>query len=92
MRGGKLAYVEVVGQRDPAQAAPMKADDIFRIYSMTKPIVSVAAMMLVEEGKLDLDAPVSKYMPALAEPEGRRRGHRHARAQRRWSWWTRSGR
>ena len=57
----------VVGQRDPAQGAPMKADDIFRIYSMTKPIVSVAAMMLVEEGKLDLDAPVAKYIPAFAD-------------------------
>jgi CubicO group peptidase (beta-lactamase class C family) len=67
VRGGKVAYVEAVGVRDPAQAAPMKADDIFRIYSMTKPIVSVAAMMLVEEGKLDLDAPASKYLPALAK-------------------------
>jgi CubicO group peptidase (beta-lactamase class C family) len=65
-RGGKPAYVEAVGQRDPAQSAPMKADDIFRIYSMTKPIVSVAALMLVEEGKLELDAPVTKYLPALA--------------------------
>jgi CubicO group peptidase (beta-lactamase class C family) len=66
-RGGKLAYVETVGQRDPAQHAPLKTDDIFRIYSMTKPIVSVAAMMLVEEGKIDLDAPVSKYLPSFAE-------------------------
>ena len=66
-RGGKLAYVETVGQRDPAQDAPLKTDDIFRIYSMTKPIVSVAAMMLVEEGKIDLDAPVSKYLPSFAE-------------------------
>ncbi len=66
-RGGKLAYVEAVGQRDPAQDAALKVDDIFRIYSMTKPIVSVAAMMLVEEGKIDLDAPVSKYVPAFAD-------------------------
>ena len=66
VRGGKLAYQETVGQRDPASPAAMKPDDIFRIYSMTKPIVSAAAMMLVEEGKLALDAPVSRYIPAFA--------------------------
>jgi len=66
MRGGKLAYVEAVGQRDPASPAPMKTDDLFRIYSMTKPIVSVAAMMLVEEGRLLLEAPVARYIPAFA--------------------------
>jgi CubicO group peptidase (beta-lactamase class C family) len=65
-RGGQPIFVASVGQRDPSQPAPMQVDDIFRIYSMTKPIVSVAAMMLVEEGKLDLDAPVTKYLPALA--------------------------
>ena len=47
-RGGKIAYVDAVGQRGPDNAAAMKSDDIFRIYSMTKAIVSVAAMMLVE--------------------------------------------
>ena len=67
VRGGKLAYAQTVGQRDPASGTPMQADDIFRIYSMTKPIVSVAALMLVEEGKLELDAPVSKYIPAFAD-------------------------
>ena len=66
VRGGKLAYVESVGQRDPASPAPMKSDDIFRIYSMTKPIVSVAALMLVEEGRLLLEAPVARYIPAFA--------------------------
>jgi CubicO group peptidase (beta-lactamase class C family) len=66
VRGGKLAYVEAVGQRDPSQSAAMKVDDIFRIYSMTKPLTSVAAMMLVEEGRLDLDAPVAKTLPAFA--------------------------
>ena len=66
VRGGKLAYVESVGQRDPASPAPMKIDDIFRIHSMTKPIVSVAALMLVEEGRLLLDAPVARYIPAFA--------------------------
>ena len=46
---------------------PMPDDAIFRIYSMTKPIVSVAAMMLVEEGRLLINDPVSKYIPAFAE-------------------------
>ncbi len=66
VRGGKVVYAETVGQRGPGNAAPMKSDDIFRIYSMTKPIVSVAAMMLVEEGKLLLEAPVARYIPSFA--------------------------
>ena len=66
VRAGKLAYVDTVGQRGPDNAAAMKTDDIFRIYSMTKPIVSVAAMMLVEEGKLLLEAPVARYIPSFA--------------------------
>jgi CubicO group peptidase (beta-lactamase class C family) len=67
VRGGRIAYLETVGQRDPSNPAPMKADDIFRIYSMTKPIVSVAAMMLVEDGKLLIEAPVARYIPAFAD-------------------------
>lgn len=67
VRGGKVAYLESVGQRGPASGAgPMKADDIFRIYSMSKPIVSVAALMLAEEGRLLLEAPVARYIPAFA--------------------------
>ena len=66
VRGGKLAYMDAVGQRGPDSAAPLKSDDIFRIYSMTKPIVSVAALMLSEEGRLLLDAPVARYIPAFA--------------------------
>ena len=66
VRGGKLAYLDAVGQRAPGSNAAMKTDDIFRIYSMTKPIVSVAAMMLVEEGRLLLEAPVARYIPAFA--------------------------
>lgn len=66
-RGGKPVFSQAVGRRDPASPAPMQVDDLFRIYSMTKPIVSVAAMMLVEEGKLELDAPVAKYLPAFAQ-------------------------
>src|SRR3989442_4824705 len=65
-RKGKIAYFEAFGQRDPATGAPMTKDAIFRLYSMTKPFVSVAAMMLAEEGKLTLADPVSKYFPQLA--------------------------
>ena len=66
-RRGKLAYVEAVGFRDKAAGAPMTRDAIFRIASMTKPMVSVAAMMLYEEGRLLMADPVSKYLPALGK-------------------------
>ena len=65
-RKGKIAYFESVGQRDPSAGAPMSKDAIFRLYSMTKPFTSVAVMMLVEEGRLVLSDPVSKYLPQLA--------------------------
>jgi CubicO group peptidase (beta-lactamase class C family) len=65
-RHGKLGYTASFGVRDPGTKAPMSDDTIFRIYSMSKPITSVAAMMLVEEGKLMLDEPVAKYIPAFA--------------------------
>ena len=57
---GQPVYFENFGVRDVATKLPMTADTIFRIYSMSKPITSVAAMMLVEDGKLSLDDPVSK--------------------------------
>ncbi|MCK1734176.1 beta-lactamase family protein [Bradyrhizobium sp. 138] len=63
---GKPVYYENFGVRDVATGIPMSADTIFRLYSMSKPITSVMAMMLVEEGKLSLDDPVSKYIPAFA--------------------------
>src|SRR5215469_7316959 len=66
-RHGKVAYFESVGVLDPATKAPMSKDAIFRIYSMSKPIASVAAMMLVEEGRVSLDEPASKYLPQLAK-------------------------
>jgi CubicO group peptidase (beta-lactamase class C family) len=65
-RNGKLAYHESFGVRDPNGREPMPKEAIFRIYSMTKAIVSVATMMLWEEGKLLLNEPVSKYIPAFA--------------------------
>ena len=64
-RYGKVAYVATVGYRDLAKKTPMTEDTIFAIASMSKPITCVAAMMLVEEGKLNLDDPVDKYVPAL---------------------------
>jgi len=64
---GKPVYFESFGVRDVATKLPMTADTIFRLYSMSKPITSVAAMMLVEDGRLKLDDPVSKYIPAFAD-------------------------
>ena len=64
---GKPVYFESFGVRDVESRRPMTADTIFRIYSMSKPITSVAAMMLVEDGKLALDDPVAKYIPAFAD-------------------------
>ena len=66
-RHGKVAYFESFGLRDPATKAPMTKDTIFRIYSMSKPIATVAAMTLFEEGKLALDEPVAKYIPSFAK-------------------------
>jgi CubicO group peptidase (beta-lactamase class C family) len=62
-RHGKIGYFEALGFQDREKQLPMRRDSIFRIASMTKPIVSVAAMMLVEEGKLRLGNPVSVYLP-----------------------------
>ena len=62
-RNGKVAYLQAVGFRDNAKTIPLQPDAIFWIASMTKPVTSVAAMMLVEEGKLDLAAPVHQYLP-----------------------------
>jgi CubicO group peptidase (beta-lactamase class C family) len=64
-RNGKVAYLRAVGFRDRAKTVPLQPDAIFWIASMTKPVTSVAAMMLVDEGKLDLAAPVHKYLPEL---------------------------
>ena len=66
VRNDKLAYLEAFGQRDPGSADPMQTDSLFRIYSMTKPIVSVAIMMLWEEGRILLNDPVSKFVPQFA--------------------------
>jgi CubicO group peptidase (beta-lactamase class C family) len=66
VRGGRIGYAEALGHRDKEARAAMTLDSIFRIASMTKPIVSVAAMALAEEGRLDAGAPVTDYIPAFA--------------------------
>jgi CubicO group peptidase (beta-lactamase class C family) len=66
-RKGQIAYFEAFGYRDREASAPMTRDAIFRIASMTKPITSIAAMMLVEEGKLKLSDPVSRYLPEFRD-------------------------
>jgi CubicO group peptidase (beta-lactamase class C family) len=66
-RNGKLVMFDSFGFRDKEAKAPMTNDTIFRIASMTKPIVSVGAMMLAEEGRITLADPVSRYIPAFAD-------------------------
>jgi len=66
-RKGRIAYLEVAGFRDRASGTPLRKDDIFRIYSMTKPFTSVAVLMLRDEGKVDLNDPISKYLPQLGK-------------------------
>jgi CubicO group peptidase (beta-lactamase class C family) len=63
-RRGKVAWYAAMGERDAGD--PMRTDAIFRLYSMTKPVVSVAIMMLAEEGKLVVTDPVSRFLPELA--------------------------
>ncbi len=65
-RQGQIALFEAVGQQDPAKGTPMQTNSIFRIYSMTKPVVSVAVMMLVERGQLLLSDPISRWLPEYA--------------------------
>jgi CubicO group peptidase (beta-lactamase class C family) len=74
-RKGKLAYFEAIGYRDKAANVPMSTDTIFTIASMTKPFVSVGAMMLYEEGRVLVNDPVGKYLPLLGKMQGR-------------SWWS----
>jgi CubicO group peptidase (beta-lactamase class C family) len=64
-RQGKIAYLETLGALDPQRKAPMTEDAIFRIYSMSKPITTVAAMTLFEDGKFGIEEPVGKYLPQL---------------------------
>jgi CubicO group peptidase (beta-lactamase class C family) len=64
-RKGKLVYSNAIGFQDKGSGTPMKSDSLFRIYSMTKPLAAAGAMMLVEEGKMQLTDPVSKFLPVF---------------------------
>src|SRR4051794_32597027 len=64
-RGGKVVHIGAYGQRDIETSAPVELDTLFRIYSMTKPITSVAAMMLYEEGAFELRDPISRFIPSF---------------------------
>lgn len=66
-RRGRAAYADCVGYRDVAAKAPVTEDTLYRIYSMTKPITSTAIMMLYEEGRFQLDDPISRYLPMFKE-------------------------
>ncbi|MFC9282001.1 serine hydrolase domain-containing protein [Streptomyces collinus] len=67
-RGGRVAHLTVHGHRDVAAGLPVGTDTLWRIYSMTKPVTAVAVLQLVEDGRLSLDDPVDRYLPAFAEP------------------------
>lgn len=64
-RHGKVGYLETVGRMDLALQTPMRADAVFRIFSMTKPVIAVAVLRLMDQGKLQLEDPVSKFIPAF---------------------------
>jgi CubicO group peptidase (beta-lactamase class C family) len=75
-RNGEIAQINTIGRRNIERDLPMQRDTIFRIASMTKPVTSVAAMMLVDDGKLSLDDPITRWAPefkdmqVLKDPEG----------------------
>lgn len=68
-RHGKIVHYKAYGHADLARSRPMRTDAIFRIYSMTKTIASVAVLMLLEQGKLALDEPVGNFLPAFANAQ-----------------------
>src|ERR1700712_567183 len=65
-RRGQIGWFEALGRQNPAATTPMAHNSMFRIFSMTKPIVSVGVMMLLEEGHLLLTDPIAKYIPEFA--------------------------
>jgi CubicO group peptidase (beta-lactamase class C family) len=73
-RGGRIAHMSARGHRDAEAGLPVEPDTIWRIYSMTKPITSVAAMMLYEEGALSLFDPVAKFIPSFGDLRVYRKG------------------
>jgi CubicO group peptidase (beta-lactamase class C family) len=66
-RRGKVAFFEAFGVQDLRTGLPMRPDSVFRIFSMTKPVTSIAVMMLAEEGRLRIDEPLAKYIPEFAD-------------------------
>ena len=66
-RRGEIVHFEAVGQRGVNDDTPLKKDDLFRIYSMTKPVTATALMQLYEQGKFHLSDPVSKFVPELKD-------------------------
>lgn len=66
-RHGRIAHYKAFGLSDPATSRAMERDDIFRVYSQTKPVVSIALMMMYEEGKFQLTDPIEKYIPAFKD-------------------------
>ena len=86
-RHGQLVHVGRYGHRDVENGLPVTDDTRWRIYSMTKPVTSVAAMMLYEEGAFELNDPITKWLPEFAEtPRVRRRARPRSRSPpRRWS-------
>jgi CubicO group peptidase (beta-lactamase class C family) len=66
-RNGKTVYRQAIGYLDREKKVPMKVDSVFRIFSMTKPVTSVAVMMLAGEGKIDVMAPVAQYLPEFRD-------------------------
>ncbi|MFF0144981.1 CubicO group peptidase (beta-lactamase class C family) [Amycolatopsis sulphurea] len=67
-RHGQIVHVASAGKRDVEAGAPVETDTLWRIFSMTKPVTSVAAMTFVEEGRIDLTDPISRWLPEFAEP------------------------
>ncbi|MFI1168745.1 serine hydrolase domain-containing protein [Streptomyces sp. NPDC020801] len=67
-RGGRIAHFTTHGRRDVAAGLPVESDTVWRIYSMTKPVTAVAALLLVQEGRLSLDDPLERHLPVFAAP------------------------
>ncbi|MFI2203392.1 serine hydrolase domain-containing protein [Streptomyces sp. NPDC020192] len=67
-RGGRVAHLTTYGRRDAAAGLPVEPDTLWRIYSMTKPVTAVAVLLLVEKGRLGLDDPLERHLPAFANP------------------------
>ncbi len=73
-RAGRVVHISTYGRRDMESGLPVELDTVFRIYSMTKPVTSVAAMMLYEEGAFELKDPVSRFIPSFADVRVYRQG------------------